>query len=347
MKKFKNAILFIFILGVSFGITACEKPQKEYTKDDFLMGTIISLKYYGENGQKAIDMSIDRIKDIESMMSLNIDDSNINEVNKNAHNKAVKLSDESFDVVEKALEYGSLSKGAFDISIQPVNKLWAIGTLDERVPSSLEIEQGLKSVNYKDIELNHTNKTILFKNSNMEIDLGGIAKGYVADELVKILKENDIVSGIINLGGNLYVYGGKDKNQPLNIGIQDPKGEQGSYAVIVKVKDKSVVTSGNYERYFEVNGTRYHHIIDPKTGYPSNSGLISTTIISDKSIDGDGLSTSTFVMGLDKSLDLINSIPGVEAVFITKDKKVYTTKGLNNENFKINNKEYTYENEKR
>lgn len=129
----------------------------------------------------------------------------------------------------------------------------------------------------------------------------------------------------------------------MNIGIQDPCAKQGEYFSVLKVKNKSVVTSGNYERYFIKNGKRYHHILDPKTGYPAEKGLISTTIISDKSIDGDALSTSTYILGLEKGRKLIESLKGIEAIFVTKDKKVYTTRGINKENFNISNKEYTYE----
>ncbi|SHK35480.1 thiamine biosynthesis lipoprotein [Hathewaya proteolytica DSM 3090] len=343
-NKFLSGFILLAITMVLF--IGCGENNKEYSKDDFIMGTIINLEYYGKNGDKAIDESIERLKAMENLMSLNIDSSSINKINNHAYNEDVKLTEEEEEVIKKAIYYGEISQGAFDISIRPVSKLWAIGTDKERIPKDSEIISGLAHVNYKNIVLDEKNKTVRFLDKGMELDFGGIAKGFAADELTKILKKYDIKHALINLGGNLFVYGGKEKGEPLNIGIQDPLKEQGTYAAIVRVKDKSVVTSGNYERYFEVGGKRYHHIIDPNTGYPSDNGIISSTIISDKSIDGDALSTATYVMGVEKSMKLINSMDGVEAIFITKDKKIYTTKGLDGSNFKVENKEYSYENEK-
>lgn len=308
-----------------------------------MMGTIISLKYYGKDGEKAIEESIKKIDEIEKSMSLNIEDSEILKINKEAGIKSTVVSDFMMEVIERALYYGQLSEGCFDISIRPVDALWAIGTENERVPEKNEIDEALKRVNYKNIEIDKEKSSVYLKEKGMAIDLGGIAKGYAADELVDILKKYKIDSAMINLGGNLYVYGSKDGKEALNIGVQDPKKTQGEYFGVVKVKDKSVVTSGNYERYFEKDGKRYHHIINPSTGYPSENGIISSTIISDKSIDGDALSTATYVMGVEKAMNLIESIDGVEAIIVTDDNKIYTSSGINKSNFNITNKEYSHE----
>ena len=174
------------------------------------------------------------------------------------------------------------------------------------------------------------------------MDLGAIAKGYTADEVKKVLLNNKINSALINLGGNVYAIGTNPDGDDWNIGIQNPLSTRGEYLGTISVTDKSIVTSGNYERFFIKDGIRYHHIFDPKTGYPAEEGLISTTIVSDKSIDGDALSTSTYILGLDKGIKLVESIKGVEAIFVTKDKKVYVTPGLKN-NFKLTSKEFTYE----
>lgn len=324
-------------------LSGCNIGQKEYSKDAFMMGTIISLKYYGRDGEKAIEESIEKIDEIEKSMSLNIEDSEISKINREANVEPMIVSNSILDVIERGLYYGELSNGAFDISIRPVDALWAIGTENERVPEKTEIDEALKKVNYKNIELNKEKNTIYFKENGTAIDLGGIAKGYAADELVNILKKYKINDAIINLGGNIYVYGSKDGKDTLNIGIQDPKNPQGEYFGVLKVKDKSVVTSGNYERYFEKDGKRYHHIIDASTGYPAENGIISSTIISDKSIDGDAISTATYIMGVEKAMELIESIDGVEAIFVTDDNKIYTSSGINENNFNISNKEYSYE----
>ena len=345
MKKSKKFIIVIplAVVLICLGIIKFNENSRECFKNIFLMDTIIDLKYYGKNSEKAMNESINKLREIDNNMSLSKSDSEMVKINNNAGKRSVKVNDGFLNVINKAIYYGRLSDGAFDISIRPVDKLWGIGTKNERIPKEKEIKENLKFVNYKNIETDNFNKTVFLRNKNMAIDLGGIAKGYAADELVKILKENNIKSGLINLGGNIYTYK-KDKNdKPFNIGIQDPKEENGQIFAIINVKNKSVVTSGNYERYFIKNGKRYHHIMDPKTGAPSESGIISSTIISDKSIDGDALSTATFILGVKKGMELINSLSGVEAIFVTNDNKVYTSSGLNNDNFKITNERYHYE----
>lgn len=338
----KRLISFIVVFIFSFSLIGCRKDEKLSKRDTYMLGTIISLKYYGENGEKAIEESLDKLKDIENKMSLNIDSSEICKLNKNAGKTYTKVSKDTYEVINEALEYGELSKGAFDISILPVSSLWNIGTDNPRVPESEEIKNALKYVNYKNIVLNKKDNSVFLKEGNMAIDLGGIAKGYAADQLKSIVEKYKIKRAFINLGGNLYVYGEKEKGEPWNIGIQDPLGDKGKSFATLRVKNKSVVTSGNYERYFIKNGKRYHHIFDPKTGYPAERGIISSTIISDKSMDGDALSTATYVLGVDEAMKLINSLKGVEAVFVTADKKVYTTEGIK-DSLEITNGEFTYE----
>ena len=175
------------------------------------------------------------------------------------------------------------------------------------------------------------------------MDLGGIAKGYAGDEAIKIYKKYGIKSAYINLGGNVVVLGTKPDGKPWRIGVQNPRAENGFYIGIVEVADKAVVTSGDYERFFEENGKRYHHILDPKTGRPADSGLISSTIVTDVSMDADALSTAAFVLGLEKGRALVESLEGVEAIFVTKDKEVYVTDGLRNSfTFSDESKEFKY-----
>ncbi|MGV8983569.1 FAD:protein FMN transferase [Clostridium sp.] len=306
------------------------------------MGTIVQLKVYGGNAEKATQKALERISDIENKMSVSIKTSEITKLNEKAGNSGQKLSKDTYFVIDEAMKYSKLTEGAFDISIEPIVKLWGIGTDKERVPSKNEIEEKLKLVNYKDIIIDSKNSTVKLKRTGQAIDLGGIAKGYTADELKKVLIDNKVRSALINLGGNIFAMGSKTDGTSWSIGVQNPLDTRGKYIGTLKVIDKSVVTSGNYERYFIVNGKRYHHIFDPKDGYPSENGIISTTIVSDKSIDGDVLSTSTYVMGLTKGLKLVESIKGVEAIFITSDKKVYVTSGLR-DSFNLTDKEFIYE----
>ena len=307
-----------------------------------MMGTIIQLKVYGSNAKEATEKALQRINDIENKMSVNIETSEVTKLNAKAGISAQKLSMDTYSVIDKSVQYSKLTQGALDITIQPIVKLWGIGTDKERIPLKTEIDEKLKLVDYNDIILDAKSSTVKLRRTDQAIDLGAIAKGYTADEIKRVLVSNKISSALINLGGNVYAVGNKTDGNSWNIGLQNPLDTRGQYIGTISVTDKSVVTSGNYERFFIQDGKRYHHIYDSKTGYPSESGLISTTIISDNSIDGDALSTSTFIMGLTKGMKLVESIKGVEAIFITADKKVYVTQGLK-DNFNLTSKEFTYE----
>jgi len=306
------------------------------------MGTVIQFKVYGKNAEKATTEAVKRVSDIDKKMSVNIQTSEVSKLNAKAGVSRQKLSIDTYSVIEKSIAYSKLTGGALDATIEPIVKLWGIGTDKERVPSKTEINEKLKLVDYKDIISDKKNSTIMLGRTNQAIDLGAIAKGYTADEVKKVLLSNKISSAIINLGGNVYALGNKLDGTSWNIGIQNPLSTRGEYLGTINVTDKSIVTSGNYERFFIKDGVRYHHIFDPKNGYPADKGVISTTIVSDKSIDGDALSTSTYILGLDKGLKLVESIKGVEAIFITNDKKVYVTPGLK-DSFELTDKEFTYE----
>lgn len=317
-----------------------KETQLPITKEFYVLGTIIQLTVYKNEDVPAIKEAIDRLVEIDDKMSFFKDYSEISKINKNAGSTSQQVSMDTYFVIEKALYYSKLSKGAFDITIRPVVSLWGIGSKHPQIPNDDEIKNRLKLVNYKNIVMDKNTKSIRLKHKKQCIDLGSIAKGYAADEVKKIFIRNNVTSAMINLGGNVFALGNKSDGSLWNIGIQDPLKSRGEYVGIVSFADKSVVTSGNYERYFISNGKKYHHIIDPNTGYPSDNGVISATIISEKSIDGDALSTCAYVMGLKKGLKLINSIDGVEGIFITEDKKIYTTLGIKN-NFKLTNKAYT------
>nr|WP_207794460.1 FAD:protein FMN transferase [Clostridium botulinum] len=319
------------------------KSEEPVSRETYLMGTIINIKAYGKNADKAVQASVDKISDIENKMSLNISTSEINKINKNAGIAPVKVSKNTFDVVKASLIYSEKTKGSFDITVEPLVSLWGIGTDKARIPSKDETSNALKLINYKDVIINEKESTVMLKRKGQAIDLGAIAKGYTADELKKVLLNYNVSSAFLSLGGNVYVLGNKPDKTPWKIGVQNPLEPRGDYLGIVSVSDKSVVTSGNYERFFERNGKRYHHIFDTKTGYPAEKGLISVSIISDKSIDGDALSTSVYTLGLDEGKKLIESLNNVEAVFVTKDKKVYITSGLK-DTFKLTNTDFKLQN---
>lgn len=342
--KIKYVTILLLYICLPLVFVGCDsKSEEPVSRETYLMGTIINIKAYGKNADKAVQASVDKISDIENKMSLNISTSEINKINKNAGIAPVKVSKNTFDVVKASLIYSEKTKGSFDITVEPLVSLWGIGTDKARIPSKDEISNALKLINYKDVVINEKESTIMLKRKGQAIDLGAIAKGYTADELKKVLLNYNVSSAFLNLGGNVYVLGNKPDKTPWKIGVQNPLEPRGDYLGIVSVSDKSVVTSGNYERFFERNGKRYHHIFDTKTGYPGEKGLISVSIISDKSIDGDALSTSVYTLGLDEGKKLIESLKDVEAVFVTNDKKVYTTSGLK-DTFKLTNTDFKLQN---
>ena len=342
--KIKYVTILLLCICLPLVFVGCDsKSEEPVSRETYLMGTIINIKAYGKNADKAVQASVDKISDIENKMSLNISTSEINKINKNAGIAPVKVSKNTFDVVKASLIYSEKTKGSFDITVEPLVSLWGIGTDKARIPSKDEISNALSLINYKDVVINEKESTIMLKRKGQAIDLGAIAKGYTADELKKVLLNYNVSSAFLNLGGNVYVLGNKPDKTPWKIGVQNPLEPRGDYLGIVSVYDKSVVTSGNYERFFERNGKRYHHIFDTKTGYPAEKGLISVSIISDKSIDGDALSTSVYTLGLDEGKKLIESLKDVEAVFVTNDKKVYTTSGLK-DTFKLTNTDFKLQN---
>ncbi len=338
-------VIVLIVVIVNMSVLTFRKGNNEkqpYEKKFYSLGTIMTLTVYGKKGEKAVEEAEKKIMSIDDEMSVFKDYSQVSRINRNAGGKLLPVSEETYFVIKKAIQFCRMSKGAFDITIRPIVGLWGIGSDHQRVPRQSEIDDKLKFVNYKDVLLDEKNNSVGLKYKNQEIDLGGIAKGYAADQVKNIFLNKHIKSALINLGGNVFAMGKKLNGQPFKIGIQNPLSERGDFVGIISVMNKSVVTSGNYERYFKADGKRFQHIIDPRTGYPSESKIISATIISDLSIDGDGLSTGVYILGINKALNLIQSLNGIEAIFITEDKKISVTSGIK-DNFQLCNEEFILE----
>ncbi|GIM28446.1 FAD:protein FMN transferase [Clostridium polyendosporum] len=302
--------------------------SKFYDMESFCMGTVISQRVYGEKAEIAAVKVEEEMKRLESLMSFFLESSEISKLNKAAGKHEVELGCEALYVLNRAKYYSKICGGTFDITIGPVAKLWGIFTDHAKVPSKKDINKALSFTGYKDITINNGLGTAKLEKDGQSVDLGAIAKGYAADRAIEIYRQHGIKSAFINLGGNVLVLDNKPDGSPWNIGIQNPLLQRGQCLGAVKAVDKTIVTSGDYVRYFEKENVKYHHILDPRTGYPANSGLISTTIVSEKSIGADALSTAIFILGLKKGIKLINSIKDMEAIFITKDKEIYVTEGL-------------------
>jgi thiamine biosynthesis lipoprotein len=244
-------------------------------------------------------------------------------------------------VISKALEYARLTNGAFDPSVGPLVKLWNIGNGGEKVPPEKEILAAKALVGWRDVEIDNAAHTVFLKRPGMRLDLGAIAKGYAADEIEKIMEKNKVKAAIIDLGGNIFVYGSKRDKSLWRVGIQNPDSSRGAYLGIVTGTQMTVVASGIYERFFIENGKRYHHILSTQNGFPIDNGLVSVSIISESSIDADALSTSLFILGIQRGLDFLKQFPDTYAVFIDKDKKVYLSPGASKK-FTLNDKSYTF-----
>lgn len=323
-------------------LTGCkgkdELAVEALSRTEFMMDTVMTIKIYDKKDEEILDKAFRRLKEIEDKMSATIETSEVNKINNKAGIEPVEVSPDLYFVLQESKYHGEISNGAYEPTIGPLVRLWNIQTGDDQerdwIPEAEDIEETKKLVDYENLELLGDNRVFL-KEKNMRLDLGGIVKGYATDEVRRILQENGVEVAIIDLGGNIYVHGIKAQGVPWKIGIQNPLDSRGGYLGIVEIEDKSLVTSGDYERFFEYDGVRYHHIIDRETGYPSNSEITGVTIISDRSIDGDALSTTLFILGVDKSMDLVNSMEGVDAIFVTKDKSIYTTGNIK-EDFKLN-----------
>lgn len=332
----------MFLLSGCQGKASYDPPFADKTAQ--LLGTVITARAYGDNAKDALDKAFERVSAIENKMSRYHDGSEVDLINQNAGKEAVNISPDTYFVIKTALDYAEKTDGAFNPLIGDIVDLWGIGTEDARVPSNDELNNYLPYLNYKQIVLTEEPYTAKLTTDKAKLDLGAIAKGYAADEMRDILIKEGISSALLNLGGNVIVLGSKPGADLWSIGVQDPLADnRGDIAAVLKSKDTSVVTSGSYERFFEVDGIRYHHIIDPATGAPAERGIISSTIITPNSTDADALSTSVYVLGKDKGLALLESLPGVEGIIITDDLFVHTTSGVTHDIFTMKNKEFIYE----
>ncbi|UJF15754.1 FAD:protein FMN transferase [Jeotgalibaca sp. MA1X17-3] len=316
--------------------------QQPYEDTEFLMGTYVTLRIYDEEKEAVLEKGFNRVKDLADRLSGETQESEITAVNKAAGENSVVLSEDIYDLVKYAADYTAESKGEFDYAIGPITDLWRIGFDDARKPEQVEIDEALKLVDYKSVELNDKEHSVFLKKEGMMLDLGAIAKGYMADEIHELFEEEGVTTAIIDLGGNVFVMGGSPSRDGefWNVGVQDPLGNRGESIGSTKQTNQSIVTSGIYERYLEVDGKLYHHLMDPDVGYPFENEIAGISIISEKSVDGDALSTLVFGLGLEAGLEYVNQRDGVEAVFISKDKDIYLSDGLK-DNFELTSKKYT------
>jgi thiamine biosynthesis lipoprotein len=339
------ALFLVFSL-----FSACTPEGRSSARSELALGTLCRIELFGGGKPELYGRLFSRLYEIERMMSVNLADSEVSRINRAAGIAPVPVSPELFTVLERAVYFAEASDGAFDPTVGPLVGLWGIGGDNPKVPDREEIEAALALVNWKELELSgpavdetsavdgaetggHVSATAFLRRRGMALDLGAIAKGFAADELVKLLREAGTKSAVIDLGGNIYVYGTRPpprsflsgfKKTKWRVGIQNPLDDRGAYAGYLELDETSVVTSGVYERFFTENGKRYHHILDTRTGFPVENGLLAVTITAPSSMDADALSTAVFALGREKG-GVLAAANGAGAVFMFEDKTIHTS----------------------
>lgn len=322
------ALCAVIIVGfISYDIYIGSANEE---KTFYSMGTLVTLKISGKNAELCSEEIQNAIDGIDtSYLSWRVSGSDVERINSSAGND-VSVSRETAEWISEALNICSASKGKFDITLGKISQLWNIDDGGGKVPDQTDIDSLLQNVGYSRVLVNNTSVKC---GEGQSIDLGSVGKGIACDTAKDIMKSYKTKSAVISVGGSVLVYG-----KSASVGIADPYNTS-TYMGTLKLKDKFVSTSGDYQKYFEANGKKYHHIIDPSTGYPAENDLTSVTVICDSGLESDALSTACFVMGYKSALGLLNQY-NAEAVFIFKDKTVAVTKGLK-KSFELKNDSYS------
>ena len=332
--------------GHSLGSREAERETDNF----FALGTACSISLYTDrkgrvSGTERLSSEIfeelqELTVDIEDRMSVRIEGSEIDRVNKAAGQSPVTVSGGTFDVIEAGLRYSELSGGAFDISIGPLVALWDIGGDGAAVPEEADIIEALALVDYRRVEMDPDSPGIYLPEAGMRLEPGGIAKGFAADSIASKLGSEGVESALINLGGNVLVMGRKPDGSRWKIGIQNPFNPRGDYIGILEAEDLAIVSSGKYERFFIEDGVRYHHILSTTDGFPVENGLAQVTMVCSESMKADALSTSVFSLGLQEGMKLVESIPDAESIIITEEKEIRLTGSLA-ERFKLTDNSFS------
>lgn len=356
--KIKNLFILLIIIIISLTISCSNQevienpnntiepndgeidPNSKISRSEFMLNTYIKITLYGTDNNELFEEIYKDIEELEGNLSVHIVNSDLYKLKENAGKSYTEVSDDTVEIMQKSIEYSKFSDGLFDVTAGPLIELWSIGTSNEKIPNEEEITKTLELIDYNDILINVNENKIMFKKEKMFADFGAIAKGYIADKTADKIKELGVNNAIVDLGGNVLLIGSKPNGSNFRIGIQNPDEARGGYLGILSVSDLSIVTSGDYERYFIQDGIKYHHILDPYTGFPSKNNLKSVSIITKKSFDGDALSTTILLMGLEKGLEKINQLNDVEAIFVTKDNKIYITNGIKDK-FELTDNNYS------
>jgi FAD:protein FMN transferase len=292
------------------------------------MSTVMTHRAFGKHAEESLMAVGEEAIRMEKMLSRFIPESEISRINRSAGIKCERLSPETYEVLSRTIEFSRYCQGLFDVTMGPLITLWNNGKDTFKPPEESRIREVLPLVDYTDLFLDPCEMAAGLQRMGQSIDLGGIGKGFAGDKFSEVFKKYGVSSAFTNIGGNVVALGTKPDGSPWRVGIQHPRQENGLIG-FVSVTDKAVVTSGDYQRYFTDHfGKRHHHILDPSTGYPSESGLVSVSIVADSSTIADALSTILFIAGMKKGLGFIRRFPGTEAIFVDTDLQVHVTAGM-------------------
>jgi FAD:protein FMN transferase len=310
-------------------LLSCVHPSpKELSSSEFVLGTSCSIRLVGGGSEKILDAAFARLREIEDELSVNKEGSQIDAVNAAAGISPAAIGPDALSILERDLELSAWSGGAFDPSVGPLVKLWGIGSDHARLPSPSEISSAKGLVGWKDIVVDAAGGKAFLRRKGMGLDLGSTTKGYAADQVAALIRAAGVKKAVVDLGGNVLVVGSRPDGKPWRIGLQDPfSGERGAYLGVASLVDKTMVTSGVYERFFIQDGKRYHHILDTRTGYPVDNGLMSVTVITPRSFDADGFTTTIFALGRERGMALARS-KGVDCIIVDEGRKVYMSPGV-------------------
>jgi thiamine biosynthesis lipoprotein len=291
------------------------------------MDTVMSFSVYGPNAQDDLTAIQGEIARIEGLLSVTDENSEVWQLNHTGSAPLAQLSSDFRSVLDTALTIAGETGGALDVTLYPVVKAWGFTTGEYQVPDEATLAALLEGVDYGALDLSGDTLTLP---QGVEIDLGAVAKGYAGERCAALLREDGVTSALLNLGGNVQTVGSKPDGSPWRIGIQDPEGDTNDSVAVVELTDRAAVTSGGYQRYFEEDGVRYWHIIDPATGAPARSGLTSVTVVGESGALCDGLSTALFVLGREKALDFWRSHLdwGFDLILLDEDYNIWVTAGL-------------------
>ena len=313
-KNSRTAVFLAALLLFAFGTGGCENAQTPQSRTVFAMDTVITLTAYGKNAGPALDAAVQKINEYDVL--LDVDSGDIGNINAHA-GEFVQVSTEVYQLLSDCIELSRQTDGAFDITVGRYVELWGFRS-QTRVPNDGEITEAADFVGWDKIELSDGKVKIP---KGMQLDLGAVAKGWAAGKLKELLTEDGVDSAILSLGGNVTTLGKKPDGTLFNIAIRDPDNPD-AFLDSVQVSDCAVVTSGSYMRYFEQDGVRYHHIIDPKTGKPAQSGLVSATVICTDDTAADALATALFVMGADKASAFLKDHPEISVILVKTDGEI-------------------------